>query len=281
MAEDFGFDIPKGKGDGKVAEKEVIFSDKDIEREIETAEKIQTKGFFNVFVIGNDGTGKSGIVLDYVGGLPKKTLIIDLDGGNLPLKQMYHKDNKNIVILNPLKMEATADDIEIDYKMTFAKIKAIIKYVNDHYDNYSAIVLDGISTLLRYAEYQMRLEKNIAADGGVQYGYWKNRNKRFIEVIEVMKNIPAIDKFYIGHEDFILTSDSAAVKNKMNQMMHQRILCIKTDDKAGKVTFTGKIDKSKYNLALEGKSYDFATVENIEDKGKTTWNSKSIWEGLK
>ena len=256
--------------------KEIAYTDDAIKKMIEQATEETHASCFNCLVIGNDGTGKSGIVLDYLSKKPKKSLIIDLDGGNTPLINEYYKDNEKLIVLNPLEVKMGEEDVEIDYKMTMAKIKALIKYVREHRVEYSGLVIDGLSTLLKHAEYQLRIEKNIAPDGGMQMRYWLNRSKVFIEILDFMKSIPVIDKFYIGHEDFMVKEDMAAVKSKTNQMIHQRIICSKKQE-MGKVSFIAKIDKSKYNLGMEGKEITFATVEG--DKG--TWNATKIFEKLK
>lgn len=283
---DFGMKMPE-KPSAEVTEpkavgnkENVLFTDEQVKGMIDNAAKqtAEMKSQFCCLVIGADGTGKTGIVMDYCSKLEKKTLIIDLDGGAYPLYGAYHKGNEKIIIIQPFESKMTATGVEFDYKMTISKIRALIKYVKEHRAEYSAIVLDGISSLLKFAEYLMRVDKHIAPDGGVQMRFWLNRNKAFTEVLDSIKNIPDIDIFFVGHEDFIVDDDSAAVKVKTSQMIHQRIICTKVEDeKLGKVMFKAKVDKSKYNLSLEGKEFTFATVE----KDKITWNSKPIFEGLK
>jgi len=278
---DFG---SEGKKDSKEEDSEVIFSDEDIGKLLEQTLKIQQESksnSFNCLIVGADGSGKSGVVMDYISRLPKKTVIIDLDGGNMPLYESYYKGKESankIIIVQPMEIKPTATDIEIDYSRTLAKIKAIVKYVKTNYTEFGAIVLDGLSTLLKNAEYIMRIEKNIAPDGGVQLRYWINRAKTFTEIIEMMKSIPVIDKFYIAHEDFILKENDSSVKQKMNQTVHQRIIC-KKNINLDKVEFVAIIDKSKYNIKIEGKEYIFATV-NTETK-EFTWNAQEIFKGLK
>jgi hypothetical protein len=261
-----------------------LFSDVEIKKMIDDAQNIAVEQpCFNCLILGTDGTGKSGIVMDYCSKQTKNSVFIDVDGGDTPLKNSFFKDKKNIIVINPLEVEMTAKDVIIDYPKTISKVKAIIKYVNDHSNEFSAIVLDGISTLLKYAEYTMRIDKNLTADGGVQLRYWINRAKTMTEIFEQMKLTP-IDKFYIGHEDLILqgTKNPAikdpAVKQKINQLIYQRIICKKTQSADGKLTtFTAIIDKSKYSLAKEGTETVFATVNN----GKAVWDIKNLFDGLK
>lgn len=253
----------------------VLFSMEKIEKLIEDSKTQEIRATMNCLVIGSDGSAKTGIVMSYCNELPKPTLIIDLDGGCLPLLYEYYKGSKKFLIPPILETKVTPEGIDIDYIKTMAKIKGLIKYGVEHQNEYSAIVLDGLSTLLKFAEYQSRIDKNIAIDGGMQMRYWIVRAKVFTEIIEIMKSASFIDRFYIAHEDLVATKDSAAVKQKLNAMVHQRIICRK-EENFGKVSFIAKIDKSKYNLKLEGKDFTFATVEG----DKTTWDVSKIFEKL-
>lgn len=254
------------------------FDDETIKSIISTTNST-SNGCLNMLVLGGDGTGKSGIVVDYCSNLPRTTLIIDLDGGNMPLIKSYHKDNKNLKVINPLQTKESIDGTEIDYKKTMAFIKALVRYTKSNYTEFSAIVLDGLSTLLRHAEYQMRIDKNINLDGGVNQKYWLNRNKNFIEILELIKSIDdSVHKFYIGHEDFIVDVNdpkTAAVKLKTNQLIHQRVECSRRKD-MGNVEFVANITKSKYQSNKEGKEVKFCIVSD----GKVKWNTKDIFDGL-
>lgn len=267
----------------------------------------------NCLVLGLDGTAKSGIVLSYIAKLPKESVVIDLDGGDLPLKIKYHKDT-NILVWNPLQTKINNDgsgtvEAVIDYKGTMTAIRSMLVYVKENHEKFSAVVLDGLSTLMKHAEYQLRMEKNIKLDGDVSPKYWTSREKYFIETIEFMKSIPIIDKFYIGHDDFIIPKEIEELdmskyrkdvknkyptdskkqlgellkipmlKRKLNQTVHQRIICSKIDtDNA--VYFVAKVDKSKYDIIKEGVEIVFGEV-NKADKKLVKWNCDEIFGGLK
>lgn len=234
---------------------------------------------------GSDGTGKSGLCLDYLSPedikAEKKIVIIDLDGGNVPLITTYHMDKiKNIQCVNPLVTSETEEGTVIDYQKTFAKIRAIIRYVKTSHktENIKAIVFDGLSTALKHAEHQMRLDKNIADDGGVMLKYWLIRNKIFIETLEQLKSIP-IAKFFIAHEDFIgkAGEELSSVKSKTAQMCFQKIKCERVDSK-DKVVFKAIIDKSKYNVRAEGKAITFCEVDKTKDVVK--WDTAEVFRCL-
>jgi len=229
-------------------------------------------------IYGTDGTMKSGLALSYIDLMPEdqKMMVIDLDGGDLPIIMKYYKDRMDRFIhLGPV----TQDGENIDYLETFKKIRKTIEYVRRNYEKekIGCIVFDGLSTALSYAEQQMRIDKNITPDGGVTMAYWKIRNKHFLETLEQVKSIP-IARIFISHEDFIGSdTELSSAKLKTNQMMFQKIKAVRKKEFGG-ITFTATIDKSKYEILLEGKTYDMAKVD--KDKGEYTFNASEVWKDL-
>lgn len=230
-------------------------------------------------VYGSDGTMKSGLVLAFIKLLKpeEKIVVIDLDGGDLPIIKKYYADKlTQFYHINPIVLEGTA----INYKETYNKIRYVVDWVKENYLKYNikAIVFDGLSTALTYAENQMRVEKHIAPDGGVNMAFWKIRNKYFIETLEQIKSIP-IARFFIAHEDFIAEKEEAlsSVKQKTNQMMFQKILTKKEDD-FDKVLFKAVIHKSKYNIQLENKEYILAEVN--KETGSVKFQAEQVWKDI-
>jgi len=136
-------------------------------------------------VYGADGSAKSGLVLSYIKNLKpgEKMVYIDLDGGALPLIKQYYEDRKDdIIYINPIVIGVN----EIDYRATYKRIEDAVYNAKHTWKekNIKAFVFDGISTALSFAEQQMRIEKNLTADGGVQMSYWKIRNRYFLQVLE-------------------------------------------------------------------------------------------------
>lgn len=253
-----------------------------IDKLVAEAENAPVRNCLNCLVVGKDGSAKTGIIMHLANKYDKKTLFIDLDGGDKELKDAYYPTIKKIITISPLVSKTKEDDIVVDYKATIAKIKGLVLHVGRHIDEYDAIVLDGLSALLKDSEYLMRMEKNMQVDGGVNQLYWKVRHKTFVDVLEIVKSLPNIDKFYIAHEDFDVAIDPppgqriAAPKLVANRMIHQRIRTTRTVENQ-KTTFKAEIDKSKYNVKMEGKEFTFCTVEN----GTVDWNPDIIFEGLR
>lgn len=224
---------------------------------------------------GKDGTGKSGIVQDFPLAEGEKMVMIDFDSGNEPLLYKYHKD-KEIYIHDPVVTVVLEDKTVIDYDTTMNNVRNIIEYLRRNYqkDNVKAIVIDGLSSMLKKAEYMMRVEKNLMPDQGVSLRYWINRNKVFEEILELTKSIP-IARFFISHEDFIAeeNKEMSAIKSKTNQLMFQKLRCLR-EDTADEVIYKVVVDKSKYDSAIEGHEMVFLKV-NKKDK-KVEWKGQEV-----
>ena len=242
-------------------------------------------------LVGQDGTGKSGVALDYLTDEDiangKRCLVIDLDGGVQPLVNRHHRERCNehdrklsdvYMVRNPL---AEDDRGNIDYQKTFDNVrKGIFLAKNGWNDlNIKHIVFDGLSTALKFAENQMRLEKNVDDDEGVKLRYWLRRNKIFKELLEQIKALP-ISSFFIGHEDFIKTSldeDMSSVKKRANAMMHQRLICERKDE-GDQVRFSATVDKSKYKAESEGAELTFLTVN--KENQEVNWDTSEVYKSL-
>lgn len=244
-------------------------------------------------IYGEDGTGKTGLALsslteeDVDAGM--KIVVVDLDSGNIPLLIEHHTDkiNKNAISYrDPVKWDYDEKGNPIlNYRQTFAEINAIAVAAknrwNSHHD-IKAIILDGGSKLLKYSEQQMRLEKALTPDGGVQTRYWLIRNKMFLETLELYKSLP-FDKYFIFHEDFIpftSTTDKkfASVKLQTNQMMFQKVFCERVDT-GPKVEFRATIHKSKFDITKEGKMINFGEVNKKEEE--YIWNPDKVIRALR
>jgi hypothetical protein len=269
----------------KKASEGTLFTDEEIKKWTEESTEETSK--ICALIYGQDGTGKSGIALDFLTeeDIKKgnKVLVIDLDGGSRPLKETYHLNKgKNLIVLNPLCTFEAETGTEIDYLRTFGKIRAIIRYVRDNYkkEKIKAIIFDGLSTALTYAEQQMRVERHLDPDGGVQTRFWMLRNKLFLETLEQIKVLP-IAKIFIGHENFISSEDptkkTSSVIMKTSAMMFQKIKCQRINN-PNSIEFIATIDKSKYSVKSEGQRIVFCEVNKAEKSFR--WDTKKIFECL-
>lgn len=248
-----------------------------------------------MLIYGQDGTAKTGILMHYLHALKKRTLYLDIDGNASALWRKFHKDAPYIKVKNPLTTKVTADkdgmpDVVVDYLTTFKKIKLALKVAADNPDKYDAIVLDGLSTLLNYAAEQMKIEKNIQADGQVQMKYWMRRNARFLDILEQTRSIDKADKFFIGHDDFInvpgtikvsmggevvTLGKTSSVIIKTNRMMDQRVFCEQlVDEKKNSITYRATIHKWREGMEQVNKTIDFAEIKD----GEANWYPDKVME---
>lgn len=235
-------------------------------------------------VLGEDGTGKSGLVLDYIHkklieNPEDRALILDLDQGCLPLMGHHTEVADRLIVKDPVIFSTVVEEtgeVRIDVKKLMSVIKqvAITVYKNHKEQRITYFVLDGLSKLLEVAESQMRIDINKSVDQGIQTMYWKRRKEHFFGVLDILKSLP-VHTFYIGHTNFILTDSTAAVPTQTNAMMFQKIQCNKIKLENG-VKLTAEITKSKFNPLKEGETHTFMQVKD----GKVSFNSTKIFEGL-
>lgn len=243
-------------------------------------------------IYGEDGTGKTGLTLstltddDVENG--KVIVVVDLDSGNLPLILEHHSHKVAKGAIKYWDPTVWGEDEEgrpvLNYKKTMDIINAIaLASKQEWQENQSikAIILDGGSKLLKFSEQQMRLEKALTPDGGVQTRYWLVRNKMFLETLDLYKSLP-FDKYFIFHEDFIPVSGSAdklaSVKIQTNQMMFQKIHCERVD-KGPTVEYKARIDKSKFDITKEGKVITFGEVNKKDES--FVWNPNKVIRELR
>lgn len=230
-------------------------------------------------VYGADGTAKSGIALSYPLKEGEKMIILDLDGGDIPIAKTFHKERYekgDIIIKDPTTVNVESG--EIDYEETFRKIKLTSEWVKNNHKkhNIKLFIVDGISTLLKYSEFKMREFFNKTVVDGMDMRFWKIRSKIFLEILTIAKSIP-INVIFIAHEDFIAKKEeefSSGVKQRCNQMAFQKIRCEKTEDK-DKIVYHVIIDKQKYNAVQEGQKIN--VIINDKVKKQIEWKGQDLW----
>jgi hypothetical protein len=246
-----------------------------------------------VIIYGQDGTGKTGLALSILTEEEvkegKKIVIIDLDAGNLPIMMEHHRDKITagaMVYENPMRWgEDSEGKPLLDYQATFDNINAIaLAALEEHKEkgNIKAIILDGGSKLLKYAEQEMRVVKELDAGAGAEWNFWKIRNKIFLETLELFKSLP-FDKYFIFHDDFLPVPKEPGKKVSYvilmtNQMMYQKIFTERRD-LGPKVEYKATIHKSKYDIAQEGRSVVFAEVD--KQTGEYRWEPNKVMDILR
>jgi len=267
----------KGTTKTSVEKKDFTFSNEEIEKWLSAKEVLASSKC--VALVGKDGTGKSGIALDcrtpeeVKAG--KKVIVLDLDGGCLPIKVEYHDNDPNIIIKDPTEYKTDITGTSIDYEKTMEKMRATLTYLHSNKEKYKdvkAVVLDGLDKLLKIAEYQMRIEEHLDVNAGVQYRYWVKRNVDYYRILEMMKKLPW-DRYFITHMKE--TEKGALVpawQTATADTMFQIISCSKRETE-GKVELIAHIKKYKGKTELEGSKTTFCEVDKV--------NKKAKWNGIK
>jgi len=267
----------------------IVFESKEIEDWINAkppANKDPKKLSLCTGIWGFAGSTKTGIALDCRTPQEVKDgvqlVVFDLDKGCKDLVWQYHKSDPNIKLLDPVVHD---ENMSIDYEATFYKMKAAATYYKNNISKMKvkAIILDGADKFLKMCEYSTKEDANVGVADDMKWKYWGERNRKFTDVLEVLKGIP-VDLYVIAHAKM---DDEAgeAVPNwlhtntaKTEDMFSQIIKCDKeviADFATKETTMKATIVKCRTNLGLEGKVYTVAKVlHDAEDKTTT------IWKGL-
>jgi len=250
-------------------EKRTIFSNDEIEAWMK--EKSSIVSTECIGIVGTDGTGKSGIALDCR--TPeeveegKKIIVLDLDGGCIPIKIKYHNNDENIIVKDPTVYKTDEDGTNVDYNATMEKIMATVTWLNNKKDsNIKAVILDGCDKLLKIAEYQMRMDEHIDVNGGVQLRYWNKRNISYFRILEAIKKLP-YDKYFITHlkEDRETGKTKPAWEKTTSDFLFSILECKKIEDADG-VEFKVHVKKYKGKTELEGTQITFCKINKTDKK---------------
>lgn len=234
-------------------------------------------------IYGYDGTAKSGIALDCRTDEEKskhmKLIVFDLDGGCGPLRAIYHDNDPDIIIVNPMVRD---EQKNVDYEETLIKLRSALDYIERNLDdlNVKAIIFDGLDKFLKVCEYCMREDINKDVTDGFNRIYWKLRNQKYGDVLEQIKSLD-VARFFITHLKKDEKSDTVVPdwEKKTGDMLFQRVRCFRETkvENGDKVIYLkAEIEKSKTNLALEGKIYTISETRHSTD-GKVT----AKWHGMR
>ena len=293
-----GHKVPTGKR----------FSPENMRAWMEKSKKTK-KSSICALMIGQPKIGKSGVLLDCLTdeqiAAGKKLIIFELnsDNGCDVNKKEFHNENDNIIVLNPsedssMYIPDKEGNLQLDYIAVMAQIKATIQTIKQDIENgddtIQAIGFDGLDIFLtEVCESQMRMEEHIDAAGGVAMRYWKNRNKYYYDVINMLLSID-VDKYFITHyaprsrDDKTGQYNDKRTVSKLNESlvyacqksttdkMHQ---IIEFDDrtqivkgkKQVKIIATMVADRRSLNSYM-----DNLIIAETGPDGKVKWNGKAV-----
>ena len=190
------------------------------------------------------------------------------------------------MIIKNIKKRKTSDNIiipdPVEPVVIYKKGKKVCPYCGkQHLEelHIKAVILDGISFLLEFCESAMRLDKNLAADSGVQMGMWKVRNKIFRDCIDAYMSLNTAI-FFLSHEDFIpeLQENFASVKQRLIDEVSMRIVLHQAASKVNEnvLDYIAIIRKNRSDLTLQNNSYTFMSVNEKTKNIDTDYNELGV-----
>lgn len=257
-------------------------------------------------LVGDPKIGKSGVLLDALSDeditTGKQMIIFEMnsDQGCDVNKKLFHAEKDNIMILNPREyIQDKEGKWVLDYIATMEKIKSTIQLIKEDVEagvNIKVIAIDGLDIFLsEICESQMRMEEHIDAAGGVAMRFWKNRNKFYYDVINMMLDID-VDKYFITHYSLRSRDDKTGAYNdkrtvsKIDEKLvyncqksttdkvHQ---VIEFEDQTRIVSGKRKI-KIVAHMIADRRSYDnymkTLIIAETDEDGTVKWNGKNILE---
>ena len=155
-------------------------------KQVET-DKIAQK----IVLSGENGLGKTSLALAlFLQDIKEdeKIIYVGIDNSGSEIISRFYIDEAqsgHILSFNPdatkiTETGASVKDEERVLERVTSTAAAIKKAINNGI-NVKGVIVDGVSFLLEYAESKMRLEKNIAPDGGTPTHVWKIRAKALRE----------------------------------------------------------------------------------------------------
>jgi hypothetical protein len=238
---------------------------------------------------GLEGTCKSGIAMasrsqrqideGYI------LYIIDLDNANKPLWKAHHDKDPQIRVRNPAVWEEVSIEgskkLQINPDETLKNINKMafgIRRLELEGVKIAGIVFDGLDTLQDDAELTMRAQNELDIEEGVQFNYWRIRNKLFRDCVAACKSLKC-SKYFITHNKTYSTYKK--VKNdkgkwidvvdktwvdghwdkKTPDEMWQKVYCRRIDFESGRRLYVAKIDKFKGYPEYENREYLVLDIE--------------------
>ena len=287
-----------------------------IAAEMEQAAKPSRGTHIFAGVVGFEGAGKSGIVLDSLTQEQIENgdyiLAVDFDGGAAACKSAYHRANSaNIRCLSPWVM-ATEDRTTYDYPATHARVMEIGRYgvaqaVKQSKEGYTGprlakFLVTAVDQWDNVCVVNMKvIELGKAKDGieasdpnrlvGNQWN-WSIRSTRFHQLTAICRELMrhGVEVYWETHlkPEVFRNEQTGSWKpdwekntdNNLNQILWCRREVVNDDDgkKTGKTEYTVEFFKEKTNIALQGQKRVIAITRK---DGEPEWYGLSeIKDGL-
>lgn len=249
-------------------------------KQVET-DKIAQK----IVLSGENGLGKTSLALAlFLQDIKddEKIIYVGIDNSGSEIISRFYIDEAqsgHILSFNPdatkiTETGASVKDEERVLERVTSTAAAIKKAINNGI-NVKGVIVDGVSFLLEYAESKMRLEKNIAPDGGTPTHVWKIRAKAFREFSSAYMalDIPVI---FISHEDFMperveAGKELSSVKKRLLDECGVRVILSKkaNSDNNYVTDYIAEVKKNRSDIFAVGKTVTFMTANNEKNIAET------------
>lgn len=240
-----------------------------------------------IVLSGKNGFGKTSLALALLTedlAEDEKIVYVGIDNSGSEIINKFFKKELHAQQILPFNPDArklnergvsVRDEERVLEKVT--TVSAVIKRAIDNGIKVKAVVVDGISFLLEYAEAKMRMERNLDADSGTQLNLWKIRAKFFREFTSAYMalDIPVI---FVSHEDFAEEytepgKELSSVKKRLIDECGVRILLGKktNQENTNVEDYYAEIKKNRSNGLIVGKKSIFMSLNNEKEIAETNY----------
>ena len=240
-----------------------------------------------IVLSGKNGFGKTSLALALLTedlADDEKIVYVGIDNSGSEIINKFFKKELHAGQLLPFNPDArklndrgvwVRDEERVLEKVTTTS--SVIKQALDNGIKVKAVIVDGISFLLEYAEAKMRMERNLDADSGTQLNLWKIRAKFFREFTSAYMalDIPVI---FVSHEDFAEEytepgKELSSVKKRLIDECGVRILLGKRANSENNHVedYYATIKKNRSNGLIVGKESVFMSFNNDADIAETNY----------
>ena len=240
-----------------------------------------------IVLSGENGLGKTSLALALVSEDlqdDEKIVYIGIDNSGSEIINKFFKKELHagqILPFNPDARKLNDRGVSVrDEERVLEKVTTTSSAIKKAIDNgikVKAVIVDGISFLLEYAEAKMRMERNLDADSGTQLNLWKIRAKFFREFTSAYMalDVPVI---FVSHEDFMPErtepgKDLSSVKRRLIDECGVRIILNKKNnpDNNHVEDYIAEIKKNRSDIFTVGKTVIFMSANNSKNIAETNY----------
>ena len=236
-----------------------------------------------ILIGGLNGSGKTSLALNVA--LhdiqdDEVVIYIERDNSGAQIIKNYfstYVESGQLRPINPIIVKTNEEGKTIiEKEETVDNVTSIAASIQQGIDNgfkVKAVIIDGLSFLLKDCEAVMRIDKNKAVDEGIPIGAWKVRADKFESFYTPYMTLPT-SVIFLGHEDFVreMAEDGkfANVKQLFIDECSMRIITEGRDNDNPDVTdYFAIIKKHRANVTEVNKEYNFFSVNNKTKKSKS------------